>query len=133
MAKNLKPVPEGKKGKGLSKLPKDVRNKMGFFGTGGAVNAHKEQAMTPPPTARVRSYSKGGGVTLSKSETSIIPDYEGPRTSGDYYDYLSPEEKAGIGSGLGKGKSILPPKKSKKQTDKERLKEKIKNTDRKKG
>ena len=105
---------------------------MGYFGAGGAVNAHKEEAMKSPPKPRVRGYAKGGGVTLTKSETSIIPDYEGPRKSGDYYDYLSAEEKAGIGSGLGKGKSVLPSKKSKKQTDKERLREKIKNTDRKK-
>ena len=27
---NLKPVPEGNKGKGLSKLPTEVRNKMGY-------------------------------------------------------------------------------------------------------
>ena len=31
MKKNLKPVPEGKKGKGLSKLPTEVRNKDGFY------------------------------------------------------------------------------------------------------
>lgn len=136
MAKNLKPVPKGKKGKGLSKLPKDVRNKMGFFGAGGAVNAHKEEAMKPPPKPRVRGYARGGGVTLTKSETSIIPDYEGPRTSGDYYDYLSPDEKSGmgsgLGSGLGKGKPVLPPKRIKGKTDKDRLREMIENTDRKK-
>jgi len=33
----LKPVPTGKKGKGLSKLPKKVRNKMGFMKDGGRV------------------------------------------------------------------------------------------------
>ena len=27
----MKPVPAGKKGKGLRKLPKEVRNKMGFM------------------------------------------------------------------------------------------------------
>ena len=37
MKKNLKPVPEGKKGKGLSKLPTKVRNKMGFLIKGGPV------------------------------------------------------------------------------------------------
>lgn len=52
--KKLKPVPKGNKG--LSKLPKEVRNKMGFFGKGGAVNAHKEQAMQSPPASRVRGY-----------------------------------------------------------------------------
>lgn len=32
---SLKPVPEGNKGKGLSKLPTEVRNKMGFMKKGG--------------------------------------------------------------------------------------------------
>lgn len=35
MKKNLKPVPTGNKGKGLSKLPTRVRNKMGFMKDGG--------------------------------------------------------------------------------------------------
>ena len=35
MTKNLKKVPVGKKGKGLKKLPKQVRNKMGFMKKGG--------------------------------------------------------------------------------------------------
>jgi len=34
---NLKPVPQGNKGKGLSKLPTPVRNKMGFMKKGGKV------------------------------------------------------------------------------------------------
>ena len=33
-----KPIPEGKKGAGLRKLPKDVRNKMGFMRQGRPVN-----------------------------------------------------------------------------------------------
>ena len=37
MRKNLKKVPAGKKGKGLKKLPKPVRNKMGFMKKGGKV------------------------------------------------------------------------------------------------
>ena len=37
MDKNLKPVPKGKKGKGLSKLPKKVRNNMGYMKDGGRV------------------------------------------------------------------------------------------------
>ena len=37
MRKNLKKVPTGKKGKGLKKLPKQVRNKMGFMKKGGKV------------------------------------------------------------------------------------------------
>ena len=41
MPGNLKPVPKGKKGKGLSKLPKPVRNKMGFMKKGGRVTKSK--------------------------------------------------------------------------------------------
>ena len=33
----LKAIPEGNKGKGLSKLPTEVRNKMGFMKNGGKV------------------------------------------------------------------------------------------------
>ena len=78
---------------------------MGFFNAGGGVNAHKEEAMKSPPKPRVRGY------------------YEGPRTAGDYYDYLSSEEKAGIGSAI--GKPVLPSKKLKKQTDVERFLKKM--------
>ena len=41
MKKNLKKVPTGKKGKGLKKLPKSVRNKMGFMKKGGRVKKKK--------------------------------------------------------------------------------------------
>ena len=37
----MKPVPEGNKGKGLSKLPTDVRNKMGFMKKGGKLTSNK--------------------------------------------------------------------------------------------
>ena len=37
----MKPVPAGKKGKGLRKLPKAVRNKMGFMKKGGRVKKKK--------------------------------------------------------------------------------------------
>ena len=40
--KIMKPVPAGKKGKGLRKLPKDVRNKMGFMKKGGRVKKRKK-------------------------------------------------------------------------------------------
>ena len=42
MTKNLKKVPAGKKGKGLKKLPKQVRNKMGFMKKGGKVKKKKQ-------------------------------------------------------------------------------------------
>ena len=35
--KKLKPLPKDKKSKGLRKLPKQVRNKMGFMKKGGKV------------------------------------------------------------------------------------------------
>ena len=35
----MRPVPAGKKGKGLRKLPKPVRNKMGFMKGGGLAKA----------------------------------------------------------------------------------------------
>jgi len=34
MKKDLKPIPKGKKGKGLSQMPKTARNKMGFMASG---------------------------------------------------------------------------------------------------
>ena len=37
MKKNLKKVPAGKKGKGLKKLHRKIRNKMGFMKKGGSV------------------------------------------------------------------------------------------------
>lgn len=50
----LKKIPKGNKG--LPKLPKEVRNKMGFMKNGGPVNAHKQEAMSPCPKPRVRGY-----------------------------------------------------------------------------
>ena len=38
----LKQPPAGKKGKGLRKLPKAVRNKMGFMKKGGRVKKKKK-------------------------------------------------------------------------------------------
>ena len=40
-AGGLRPVPQGNKGKGLSKLPTDVRNKMGFMKKGGKLTSNK--------------------------------------------------------------------------------------------
>ena len=39
----MKPVPAVKKGKGLRKLPKEVRNKMGFMKKGGRVKKMKKK------------------------------------------------------------------------------------------
>ena len=43
--KNLKDIPEGNKGKGLSQLPTPVRNKMGFKKQGGKVMNKKGGGM----------------------------------------------------------------------------------------
>ena len=50
----LKKIPSYNKG--LAKLPKKVRNKMGFMKDGGPVRARAEEAMTPVTTSRVRGY-----------------------------------------------------------------------------
>ena len=52
---NLKPVPEGKKGKGLRKLPKPVRNKMGYMSGGGVANGYGRAAMRPGKDPRTVS------------------------------------------------------------------------------
>tara|TARA_A100000172_G_C2946965_1_gene77676 strand:+ start:173 stop:487 length:315 start_codon:yes stop_codon:yes gene_type:complete len=52
MNKNLKAVPEGKKGKGLSKLPTEVRNNMGFMKRGGPVK--QKPKLTAFSKARLR-------------------------------------------------------------------------------
>ena len=44
--KKLKPVPKGKKHKGLRKLPKQVRNKMGYMKKGGRVKYWREKVCT---------------------------------------------------------------------------------------
>ena len=52
---NLKPVPAGKKGKGLRKLPKPVRNKMGYMSGGGVANGYGRAAMRPGKDPRTVS------------------------------------------------------------------------------
>ena len=54
--KNLKPVPSGTKGKGLSMLPTKVRNKMGFMYGGG---------MAKKPRMSNMDYRKGGLLVVS--------------------------------------------------------------------
>jgi len=51
----LKPVPAGKKGKGLRKLPKPVRNKMGYMSGGGVANGYGRAAMRPGKDPRTIS------------------------------------------------------------------------------
>ncbi len=70
MAKKLKPVPSGNKG--LPKLPKDVRNDMGFFNEGGSVEVdgvmqeHYEQSQTASTKGATNAgQSRGGGAAIS--------------------------------------------------------------------
>ena len=46
--KKLKALPKGKKSKGLRKLPKKVRNKMGFMKKGGKVKLFFEYFQSLP-------------------------------------------------------------------------------------
>ena len=52
----LKPAPEGNKGKGLKKLPKEVRNKMGFMQAGGM----KKPKGYANGGKKSKGYAKGG-------------------------------------------------------------------------
>ena len=53
----MKPVPAGKKGKGLRKLPKEVRNKMGFLKKGGRVKKTGENNVKTTPCRKKRERS----------------------------------------------------------------------------
>ena len=57
--KQLKDIPEGNKGKGLSKLPTPVRNKMGFKKQGGKIMKRKGGGM---------AYQLYGGSTKNFSD-----------------------------------------------------------------
>ena len=57
--KNLKDIPEGNKGKGLSQLPTSVRNNMGFKKQGGKIMKRKGGGM---------AYQLYGGSTKDFSD-----------------------------------------------------------------
>ena len=63
MKKQLKPVPEGKKG--LSKLPTDVRNNMGYMKSGGKTPSSKG---VKAPDGFHWMKKEGGGYNLMKHE-----------------------------------------------------------------
>ena len=54
----MKTVPKGSKGKGLGKLPKTVRNKMGYLKKGGTM----KKAKGYKKGGKVKGYKKGGKV-----------------------------------------------------------------------
>ena len=56
--RKLRQPPEGKKGKGLRKLPKKVRNRMGFMKDGGMV---KKRAKSKSKKSRGMGVAKRGG------------------------------------------------------------------------
>jgi len=68
MGKKLKAVPSSNKG--LSKLPKGVRNNMGFFAKGGSVEIngvmqeHYPQAVEASFAEDHTGFSRGGGAAL---------------------------------------------------------------------
>ena len=63
MKKQLKPVPEGNKG--LSKLPTDVRNNMGYMKSGGKTASSKG---VKAPDGFHWMKKEGGGYNLMKHE-----------------------------------------------------------------
>ena len=54
----MKAAPSGSKGKGLSKLPRSVRNKMGYMKGGGMSKKTKGYAMGG--MKKTKGYAKGG-------------------------------------------------------------------------
>ena len=64
----MKRVPAGSKGKGLSKLPKTVRNKMGYMKKGGTVMAKKKTAkgMNKGGMLKKAKGMRKGGVKMAK-------------------------------------------------------------------
>ena len=76
----MKKVPAGSKGKGLSKLPKTVRNKMGYLKKGGTMKKakgykkgmyvggmrKKAKGMAKGGMKKAKGYSKGGVAKKAK-------------------------------------------------------------------
>lgn len=71
---NLKPIPSGNKG--LPKLPKEVRNRMGYMENGGSLANMPESF----PETDAMSYAKGGEIKFTKtnfnSHQSHNPEYD---------------------------------------------------------
>ena len=62
MTNELKPVPAGKQGKGLRKLSKKVRNKIGFLKDGGKVMAGMKKRSKKKKNMKKRAKAMGGGI-----------------------------------------------------------------------
>ena len=73
--KNLKDVPEGNKGKGLSQLPTSVRNNMGFKKNGGSleedikkIKSKKAGDMKAPPSKKASDMKAAPSTKPSKKQ-----------------------------------------------------------------
>lgn len=62
----MKRVPAGSKGKGLSKLPKTVRNKMGYMKKGGTAMKKAKGYKKGGVAKKAKGYSKGGVAKKAK-------------------------------------------------------------------
>jgi len=69
--KVLKPVPAGKKG--LSKLPTQVRNKMGFMKRGGRVNTSRNEGLTLDKAKKANEEIKLDRFKKKRKEQSDKP------------------------------------------------------------
>ena len=74
--KQLKDVPEGNKGKGLSKLPTAVRNKMGFKKQGGSLTDDIKKIKK----------GKGGGMAYQLYGGSTKDFSDGNKFIQSFYD-----------------------------------------------
>ena len=75
--KKLRKLPEGKKGKGLRKLPKKVRNKMGFMKGGGLAEATaklKAQGLKDGGMKIERGTARGGGAATKGLGYNVRPN-----------------------------------------------------------
>jgi hypothetical protein len=115
----LKPVPKGKKGKGLSKLPTAVRNKMGYMKEGGKLKPippdNKGLPMLAESVRNNMGYMKKGGSTFPDltgdgkvTYADILKGRGVFQSGGQLYDGVTDEQiteqllaEAGILSGLG--------------------------------
>jgi hypothetical protein len=77
-AKKLKEVPAGNKGKGLSKLPTEVRNKMGFMAKGGMVKKPKMTKKKSP--LKAFKSANETGKTLSDADVAKVEKLMKPKT-----------------------------------------------------
>lgn len=79
-AKSLKEVPAGKEGKGLSMLPTEVRNNMGFMASGGMVKKKKKSRFTKEKPNAYQVKPNETGKTLSDADVVKVEKLTKPKT-----------------------------------------------------